>query len=478
MRGRGGTHDSRRRPSRSSTSTCFSSHRLCCCRCRLALVRRRWERLLLCFVSVLLSESGIGLIDAVIGFTAATAATVYIVRGLQLVLPAPKRTEYDDGDPGESIPLTQTPGPSQAPSDLGPSTLSSTLSLAPPTPILETQRLRGAGPVCTRLPEHITSGGRISLPPSRAPTPPPFAVPQVATPLSRTQKLATILTAHLDTITYNVLFFISLPVLYKTGYTLPSHLTLTILSFFAALSVPSKYQRIAHPVLSCAGLTIMGVYILSAPIHIPFKAAIKTYRTHTTYLSLFRHEASALPGAGDVFASLLDVSIVALALPMYSHRRTLLQHLPLILLPVIILAVGSLTLYPLLCALIGISAERAISFSARSLTLALATPAVANLGGDTQFLAVLCITSGIFGVLVGPRLLRSMKVTEGEFLVRGVALGANGSAVATAWLLGRGEVRAAGVSSLAMVALGVVVVGAASVGAVREGIKRLAGVGI
>jgi putative effector of murein hydrolase len=407
----------------------------------------------------------------------ATAATVWIVRGLQLVLPTPKRVDNDEDRPGESIPLTQTPGPSQAPSILSPSSaVSSTPSLVPPTPIRETQRLRGAGPVCTRLPEHITSGRR-SLPPSRPVTPPGFAAaPQVAPPLSRAQKLTTILTTHLDAITYLTLFSASLPVLYTTGYTLPSHLTLTILSFFAALSVPKKFQRIAHPVLTCSALTILGVYILSTPTHTPFKAALKTYRTGTTYLSLFRHSASALPGAGDIFASLLDVSIVALALPMYSHRRSLLQHLPLILLPALLLAVGSLTLYPLVCAHIGISPQRAISFSARSLTLALATPAVQNLGGDTQFLAVLCITSGIFGVLVAPRLLRVLKVAEGEFLVRGVALGANGSAVATAWLLGRGEVRAAGVSSLAMVALGVVVVVAASVGPIREGIAGLAGV--
>ncbi|KAA8904415.1 LrgB-like family-domain-containing protein [Sphaerosporella brunnea] len=411
-----------------------------------------------------------------IGFSVATVATVYLVRGLQLVLPTPKRADSDDrDDPRESIPLTLTPGPSQAaaPVDRS-STVSSTHFLVPPTPVLETQRLRGVGPVCIRLPKHITS-----LPNPRPPTPPSFGAPapQVVGP-SRQQKLAKIFTSHLDTFVYGSLFVASLPVLYTTGYTLPSHLTLTILSFFSALSIPPKFkfQRLAHPVLTCSALTILGVYILSLSTHTAFKSALQTYRTKTTYLTLFHGRSQPAPGAGDIFASLLDVSIVALALPMYSHRLTLSQNLLSILLPCIVLAIASLTLYPLLCNLVSIAPPRAISFSARSLTLALATPAVHNLGGDTQFLAVLCITSGIFGVLVGPRLLRALSVGEREYLVRGVALGANGSAVATAWLLGRGEVRAAGVSSLAMVALGVVVVVAASVGPVRRGVESLAGV--
>jgi len=79
---------------------------------------------------------------------------------------------------------------------------------------------------------------------------------------------------------------------------------------------------------------------------------------------------------------------------------------------------------------------------------------------------------------LGPRVLRWLKVGEGEYVVRGVALGGNGSAVATAWLLGRGEPRAAAMSSLAMVGFGVAVVVASAVGPVREGVQRLVVVGV
>lgn len=412
-----------------------------------------------------------GLMRTVVGFVVATAATVYIVRGLQMVLPKARRARDEDEDDG-GIQLAEMPESQTA---LLPS---STVSMPPaPQPTAETQRLRGVGPLCTRLPERLIHGRHV---PSRTPSPAPalgVATPPRSPPPSRAQRMAAVGTTYFDEITYGALFLGSLPVLYSTGYVMPAHLSLTTLFFLLARRVPPQYQRMLHPVLTCAALTILGVYLLSASTHTPFKHALKTYKTPSTYLSLFRSTPSlAPPGAGNIFAALLDVSIVALALPMYSHRSALLSHLPLIVLPTLLLSVGSLTLYPLLCSTLGIAPARALAFSARSLTLALAQPAVANLGGDTQFLAVLCITSGIFGVLVGPRILRLLGVGEGEYVVRGVALGANGSAVATAWLLQRGEPRAAAMGSLAMVALGVAVVVACAVGSVRDGIAGLAGV--
>lgn len=117
-----------------------------------------------------------------------------------------------------------------------------------------------------------------------------------------------------------------------------------------------------------------------------------------------------------------------------------------------------------------------MALAARSMTLALATPMVERLGGDIQLTAVFCVTTGVMGVVVGPGVLRLLGVGEKEYLVRGVAMGGNASAVGTAWLLGRGEVRAAAVGSVVMVGLGVVVIAASAVGAVRTGVQVLAGV--
>jgi hypothetical protein len=118
---------------------------------------------------------------------------------------------------------------------------------------------------------------------------------------------------------------------------------------------------------------------------------------------------------------------------MYNYRAELKRHFfaivipngisfPQTLLPLkftfhlwnpVTISLGSLFLYPLLCHTIGISAPRSLSFAARSLTLALATPATKNLGGDLNTVAALAIMSGILGVLIGGRLLKTLKIPEG-----------------------------------------------------------------
>jgi putative effector of murein hydrolase len=99
---------------------------------------------------------------------------------------------------------------------------------------------------------------------------------------------------------------------------------------------------------------------------------------------------------------------------MYNYRLELRRHFFAIVIPNITISVGSLFGYPTLCYAIGISSKRSLSFAVRSLTLALATPAVDNLGGDSNAAAALAIMSGIFGVLIGPRMLRLLRVPEGK----------------------------------------------------------------
>lgn len=214
-----------------------------------------------------------------------------------------------------------------------------------------------------------------------------------------------------------------------------------------------------------------------------------------------------MPGAGDVFSSVLDVSIVALALPMFQYRNELRRHFLAIVLPNIAISIASLFGYPALCYAIGIESKRSLSFAARSLTLALATPATTNLGGDLNLVAVLCIMSGILGVLIGPAMLKWLRIPEGEsrltskaerrcrcrkglgrgrrgerrrglgtgdakaslltchaddYVTRGVTLGGNSSAIATALLL-VSDPRAAALSSLSMGLFGTVMVALTSV---------------
>ncbi len=138
------------------------------------------------------------------------------------------------------------------------------------------------------------------------------------------------------------------------------------------------------------------------------------YRTGTTYLILWKGKGGiSAPGAGDVLVTCLDAAIVGLALSMFAYRVELKRHMFTIVAPNVLVSVGSLFGYPYICYLIGISATRSLAFAGRSLTLALAIPAVANLNGDASTGAATAIMSGILGALIGTKFLDWIRIPEG-----------------------------------------------------------------
>lgn len=405
------------------------------------------------------------------------ATAAYFTRGLQLLLGSSKRSIIERaeemGGEDDDIPLTQStrnpPTPEASSTELGGTTdyssgePSQDIALPSRTQDPSQVRITNGPPQSEPFTPSITSQGI----PRQKPLPP-----------TRPQKWATFVNTHLDTLTYTILFLlIGLPIYYSTSYTMPAHLTLSILTYFLAISLPANYKRIIHPVLLSSSLTILLIWLLALSKRSTLHAALLTYSTKTRYIQLFNSDGPHLPppGAGDVFSSVLDVSIVALALPMFQYRLELKRHFPSIILPNVLIATGSLFGYPSLCRALGISPARSLSFASRSLTLALATPATQNLGGDLQLVAVLCIMSGVMGVLVGPPLLKWMRIPEDDYVTRGVTLGGNSSAIATALLL-VSDPRAAALSSLSMSLFGTVMVGLTSVPVVVRVVGSLAGV--
>jgi putative effector of murein hydrolase len=234
--------------------------------------------------------------------------------------------------------------------------------------------------------------------------------------LTRPQRWAAFINLNFDRLTYLILFlFIGLPIYYSTGYAMPAQLTFNTLAYLTAFSLPARWRQFLHPVLVSSGITILGVWILGLIRGDSLDTSLNAYKTGTNYLDLWHGEKHLkMPGAGDLLVSVLDASIVALALPMFSYRLELKRHFFAIVIPNVTVSIGSLFGYPALCYAIGISAKRSLAFAGRSLTLALATPVVKNLGGDANTVAALAIMSGILGALIGSRVLNWLKIPEGS----------------------------------------------------------------
>lgn len=247
------------------------------------------------------------------------------------------------------------------------------------------------------------------------------------TPLSRADRWAEWLSLHSDSLLFaSIGLFVGVPVYYSTGYAMPLQLAVNVLMFFGAMSLPPSWRQILHPVLVSAFSTLLIIWLLGRVHGQGLVDTLHQYRPGNTYLQIWSSTAKSLkPGAGDMLASALDASIVSLALPMYQYRHELKHHFWAIVVPNIVLSVASLFAYPVVCYHIGISAERSLAFTSRSLTLALATPAVRNLGGDVNTVAAVAILSGVLGVLIGRQVLAWLRIPEGKFHHHSVSLYCN-----------------------------------------------------
>lgn len=128
------------------------------------------------------------------------------------------------------------------------------------------------------------------------------------------------------------------------------------------------------------------------------------------------------------------------------------------MIPCIFLALASFFAYPPVCHAVGIQATRALAFVGRSVTLALALPVVASLGGSSTLVSVVGILSGIVGAVVGDRLLRrGLRVRHDDYVTIGIAMGVNSSAIGSAHLLATNP-RASALSSLAFFVFGTTLV--------------------
>jgi putative effector of murein hydrolase len=339
------------------------------------------------------------------------ALAAYVTRGIQLALGTSKRamTERAEelGHENDEIPMTAISRMTES------STARSSSELVTGNTSAETAEPQPQLPPRARDPPPTHQGPRET--PDATEQSPVDLPNQMPVPPSRATKWAFTISSRLELVVYAVLFvFVGLPIYYTVGYAMPLQLTFSILVYFGAMSLSPNWRQYLHPVLVSSLFTVLGIWVLGLIKGHNLDTTLREFRTGATYLKLW-DGSHQLPGAADIFSSVLDASIVSLALPMYQYRRELKQHFLAIVLPNVAISIGSLFAYPYICFAIGISAQRSLAFTARSLTLALATPAVANLGGDPNTVAALAIMSGILGVLIGQRMLALLKIPEGKY---------------------------------------------------------------
>ena len=184
-------------------------------------------------------------------------------------------------------------------------------------------------------------------------------------------------------------------------------LTVTLLVYAAADAISQATHRspLANPVLH-------SVWVIGAILLL----------TGTPYPNYF-------DGAQFVHF-LLGPATVALAVPLYENRSTVLSAV----LPMLIaLAVGSLTAIVsivLLAEAVGLPRDVVVSLAPKSITAGVAMGVSESMGANPSITAIAVILTGIMGAIVVTPLMNGMKVTD--FRARGFAAGLASHGIGTA----------------------------------------------
>jgi putative effector of murein hydrolase len=141
---------------------------------------------------------------------------------------------------------------------------------------------------------------------------------------------------------------------------------------------------------------------------------------------------------------LLGPATVALAVPLYRNRHTLVDHA----LPVLAgLAVGSLSTLvaaTLLARAFSLTSVLVASISIKSVTAPIAAELAPLVHGDATLTVAFVIATGMLGAMLGPWFMRALGVRRP--LARGLALGAISHGQGTAQALLEGELQGAAAS--------------------------------
>jgi predicted murein hydrolase (TIGR00659 family) len=161
--------------------------------------------------------------------------------------------------------------------------------------------------------------------------------------------------------------------------------------------------------------------------------------------------SSYLSGTGWLL-TMLGPATAAMALPIYRERVLIRRCWPLLLVTIVIGSVTAVLGAWLLASLLQIDGAVARSLIPRSITTPFAMELSARIGGIPALTAVLVIITGLFGALVGERLLAWLPAEAR--LARGCAYGmaAHGVGVARAYEL---DPRIGAIAGLTMIIAGV-----------------------
>jgi predicted murein hydrolase (TIGR00659 family) len=190
----------------------------------------------------------------------------------------------------------------------------------------------------------------------------------------------------------------------------------------------------------------VGVYTLSRRAFLIYRYALLSPVFLSTLviiavLGLSRTPFARYKPAEEIITVLLGPAVVALALPLYRQRHSLLRMLPAILSGVISGSLVSLWAAIAVARAVGLERVIVVSLAPKSVTAPVAVEVSRIVGGNQALTAAFVIATGVIGSVLGPWFLTQIRIDDP--VARGLAVGTAAHGQGTAVMLQEGETQGA-----------------------------------
>lgn len=204
----------------------------------------------------------------------------------------------------------------------------------------------------------------------------------------------------------------------------------------------------------------IGMYLLALEIFKRWPLPIFNPLLLATVLVIFLLKMGKIPykdyyEGGSMLNVLITPATVALGIPLYNTFHLLKHHARSIVVGIVFGSFVNIFLTGILGLIFKLDHDILASILPKSVTTAIAIGISEKMGGVATVTLVIVIATGIIGSIIGPPILKLLKVEEP--VARGVALGSSAHAIGTAKAMEYGRVEGA-MSGLAIGVTGVVTV--------------------
>lgn len=178
----------------------------------------------------------------------------------------------------------------------------------------------------------------------------------------------------------------------------------------------------------------VGIYLLMNRLYMKYSYSFLLPLLTTTIviimvLSVFQLPYETYMIGGEWINQLLGPAVVALAVPLYNQRKTLLQKLVPIVVGVIMGSIVGMGSGVLLAKSLGVSNHLILSIIPKSITTPVAIQVSTAFGGIPSMTIVFVLLAGLTGAVLGPLVFKWFRITSP--LGRGMAFGSASHAIGT-----------------------------------------------